>query len=148
MEGASAGLSSELGKLALNSNIFSNNKRGLYVVSSNFDSSSSFNSNTFTSNTNEAVYSSDCLGSYTNNSGSGNGVDAIYISGTITQNGATATLLANSLPYLLNGSVTVAASSTLVPSIPAWRSKAGLTTPLLILMFTAIWLFPEQIFPT
>ena len=113
VEGASAGLSSELGKLALNSNIFSNNKRGLYVVSSNFDSSSSFNSNTFTSNTGEAVYSSGRLGSYTNNYGSGNGVDAIYISGTITQNGATTTLAVNSLPYLLNGSVTVAAGSTL-----------------------------------
>ena len=146
MEGASAGLSSELGKLALNSNIFSNNKRGLYVVSSNFDSSS-VSTPTFSLQHRRSRLFFLRLGSYTNNSGSGNGVDAIYISGTITQNGATATLLANSLPYLLNGSVTVAASSTLA-SIPAWRSKAGLTTPLLILMFTAIWLFPNKFFPT
>ena len=112
-EGASSGLSSELGTLTVNSNTFSDNKRGFYVLSSNFDSSSSFNSNTFTSNTGEAVYSSGRLGSYSNNSGSSNGVNAISVSGTITQNGATTTLAANSLPYLLNGSVTVAAGSAL-----------------------------------
>ena len=79
--------------------------------------SNSFNSNTFTSNANEAVsYNGNGkLGSFSNNSGSGNGVNAISLNGTITQNGATTTLAANSLslPYLLNGGVTVAASSTL-----------------------------------
>ena len=115
-EGSSTGLYAEGGNLTINSNSFSNNKRGLYFLSLNSDSifnSNSFNSNTFTSNTSEAVSYNGKLGSFSNNSGSGNGVNAISLSGTITQNGATTTLAANSpsLPYLLNGGVTVAAGS-------------------------------------
>ena len=109
-EGASTGLYSSVGTLTLNSNTFSNNKRGLYISGAD---SASVSSNTFTSNTDEAVYSAGRLGSYSGNSGSGNGINAISLNGTITQNGATTTLSANSLPYLLQGIVTVAASSTL-----------------------------------
>ena len=75
--------------------------------------SANISSNTFTSNTNEAISSYGYIGSFSSNSGSGNGVNAVSLSGTITKNGATTTLAANSLPYLLNGGVTVAASSTL-----------------------------------
>jgi len=124
-EGASTGLYSSVGTLTLNSNTFSNNKRGLYISGAD---SASVSSNTFTSNTDEAVYSAGRLGSYSGNSGSGNGVNAISINGTITQNGATTTLSANSLPYLLQGAVTVVASSTLAINpnivIKGWNNSS------------------------
>ena len=124
-EGASTGLYSSVGTLTLNSNTFSNNKRGLDVSVAD---SASVSSNTFTSNTNEAVYSAGRLGSYSGNSGSGNGVNAISINGTITQNGATTTLAVNSLPYLLQGAVTVVASSTLAvnsgATIKGWNNSS------------------------
>jgi len=124
-EGDSTGLYSSVGTLTLNSNIFSNNKRGLYISGAD---SASISSNTFTSNTGEAIYSYGRLGSYSGNSGTGNGVNAISINGTITQNGATTTLSANSLPYLLQGIVTVAASSTLAINpgitIKGWNNSA------------------------
>ena len=88
---------------------FVSNHKGAYF----FNSLATVDSNTFTANANEAVYSYGQLGSYTNNSGSGNGVDAMSLNGTITQNGATTTLAANTLPYLLSGNVIVAANSAL-----------------------------------
>ncbi|OGF92079.1 hypothetical protein A3H05_02715 [Candidatus Giovannonibacteria bacterium RIFCSPLOWO2_12_FULL_43_26] len=124
-EGASTGLYSSVGTLTLNSNTFSNNKRGLDVSVAD---SASVSSNTFTSNAGEAVYSYGRLGSYSGNSGSGNGVNAISINGTITQNGATTTLAVNSLPYLLQGAVTVVASSTLAvnsgATIKGWNNSS------------------------
>ena len=124
-EGDSTGLYSSVGILTLNSSAFSNNKRGLYVSGAD---PASVSSNTFTSNAGEAVYSAGRVGSYSGNSGTGNGVNAISLNGTITQNGATTTLAVNSLPYLLQGIVTVAASSTLAvnsgATIKGWNNSA------------------------
>ena len=103
---------------------FASNHRGAYF----FNSSAAVDSNTFTDNTGEAIYSAGRLGSYSGNSGTGNGVNAISTNGTITQNGATTTLSANSLPYLLQGTVTVAASSTLAVNpnivIKGWNNSS------------------------
>ena len=103
---------------------FASNHKGAYF----FNSLAAVDSNTFTGNAGEAVYSYGRLGSYSGNSGSGNGIGAISLNGTITQNGATTTLSANSLPYLLQGIVTVAASSTLAvnsgATIKGWNNSA------------------------
>ncbi len=93
----------------ISSNTFSNNRRGLYLE----DTEAEVESNIFASSTDEAVYSSGILGSFTNNSGSGNGTDGIVVYGTITSNDVTTILRANSLPYVLDGVVSVADSSTL-----------------------------------
>ena len=52
------------------------------------------------------------VGHFESNSGSGNGLNAIVIGGTLATVGTT-TLYANDLPYLLRGSAYVSASSTL-----------------------------------
>ena len=78
-------------------------------------SSANVNSNTFTSNAGEAVYSYGQLGSYANNSGSGNSVNGIVIYGNLTTANSTTTLGVNSLPYVIKTyDATVVASSTLV----------------------------------
>ncbi|MEK7523373.1 MAG: hypothetical protein AAB569_07320, partial [Patescibacteria group bacterium] len=97
------------GNPSLSKNSFVSNHKGAYF----FNSLAAVDSNTFNSNANEAIYSHGQLGYYSNNSGTGNGINAISLSGTIAQNGATTTLVANTLPYLLNGNVITAASSTL-----------------------------------
>ncbi len=101
-----------LGTLTINSNAFSSNKRGLYVFEPN---SANVSSNTFTSNTGEAVYSYGRLGFYSGNSGSNNSVNGIVISGNLTSANSTTTLGVNSLPYVIKTyEAAVVANSALV----------------------------------
>ena len=99
------------GSPTIASSTFSGNYRGLTLESS----PATLTGNTFTSNEREAVYTSGVLGSFSGNSGSGNLRNAIQFgqNTTITSSGATTTLLANSLPYLVRNKATVAANSTL-----------------------------------
>ena len=111
-EGDSTGLYSSAGTLTLNSNTFSDNKRGLYISGAD---SASVSSNTFTSNTGEAIYSSGALGNFSGNSGSNNSVNGIVISGNLTTANSTTMFGINSLPYVIKTyEATVVANSALV----------------------------------
>ena len=114
-EGDSTGLYSSVGTLTLNSNTFSNNKRGLYILGAD---SASISSNIFTSNTGEAVYSSGALGNFSGNSGSNNSVNGIVVSGNLTTANSTTTLGLNSLPYVIKtyDASVVANSALVIPS--------------------------------
>jgi hypothetical protein len=61
-----------------------------------------------------AFFSIDVPGVFMNNSGLSNGTDGIILYGTITAQNSTTTLSVNSLPYVLSGTVSTVASSTLV----------------------------------
>jgi hypothetical protein len=93
------------------SNNFSNNYRGIFLS----DSGANISSNQFASNTDVAIYSSGSLAGISGNSGSGNGIDGIVISGNLTRQNETATLKPNSLAYVLDNSTpsAVIANSTL-----------------------------------
>lgn len=97
------------GSPSVKNNQFIGNARGLY-----FESSISVaDSNFFESNSAEALYSSGMLGSFTNNSGSSNGRNAISIRGDLTKPDSSANLKVNPLPYSLEAGASVVASSTL-----------------------------------
>jgi len=90
---------------------FASNHRGAYF----FNSPTAVDSNIFTDNTGEAIYSAGRLGSYSGNSGSNNSINGIVISGNITTANSTTTLGVNSLPYIIKTyDATVAANSALV----------------------------------
>ncbi len=99
------------GSPSISSSIFSGNYRGVTIVSA----TPTLTGNTFASSTVEAIVNTGVVGSFSGNGGSGNGTNAILIGqgGTITTAGATTTLLANNLPYLVKGTATVASGSTL-----------------------------------
>ncbi len=100
------------GSPTVQNNKFYKNQRGIYLGAS----SALIDSNIFEENAREAIYSFGPLSTFTNNSGSGNIINAITINGNLTQLNSTSTLKANSLPYYLWGyeTPTVVASSTLV----------------------------------
>ena len=107
---SASGLYISGGSPTVASSTFSGNYRGLYIT----NATPTVTGNTFVSNTQEAALNSGLLGSFSGNSGSGNGKNAILISAaTLTSAGATTTLAVNDLPYLVQGTVTVAANSTL-----------------------------------
>ena len=108
---SSSGVSISGGSPTITGSNFTGNYRGITVSASN----STINSNTFINNLQEAVYTSGVIGSFSGNSGSGNSYNAIMIAGSsdITSAGATTTLSANDLSYVVKGTVTVVADSTL-----------------------------------
>ncbi|MEK7170146.1 MAG: right-handed parallel beta-helix repeat-containing protein, partial [Patescibacteria group bacterium] len=107
---SAAGLYINSGSPTISNSIFSGNYRGMTVLGA----TPTLTSNTFTSNSQEAVLNTGVVGSFSGNSGSGNGYNAILISaGTFTSAGATTTLAQNSLPYLIKGTATLASNSTL-----------------------------------
>jgi len=97
------------GSAFVENSTFKDNKYGLYVSGT---SDVTVQSNTFTNNSSEAISSVGALGSFESNNGSGNGLNAIILEGTLTTVGTT-TVYANTLPYLLRGQTYVSASSTL-----------------------------------
>ncbi|MEK7477979.1 MAG: hypothetical protein AAB645_01255, partial [Patescibacteria group bacterium] len=95
----------------LSGNSFVSNHKGVYF----FNSPAAVDSNIFTDNANEAVYSYGQLGFYSNNSGTGNSVNGIVMYGNLTTADSTTTLGTNSLPYVIKTyDANVVASSTLV----------------------------------
>jgi parallel beta-helix repeat protein len=117
-----AGLNSAIYVLAggptVSNNTINQNKRGIYLSGS----SAAVNSNSFNSNTQEAIYSSGLLGTFANNSGSSNGTNGIIFSSV----NANATLKSNSLPYVLTTNITVATGVTLsVDSGVAIKGSGG-----------------------
>ncbi|MDO8594229.1 MAG: lamin tail domain-containing protein [bacterium] len=115
------------GSPSISSSTFSGNYRGLTVESA---PTATITGNTFTSNTQEAYIHYGLIGTISGNSGSGNGKNAILLpAGTITTSGATTTLLANDLPYLIQGTATLAANSTLAFAqgvvVKGWDSGGG-----------------------
>ena len=121
-QGSSAGLYIEGGSPKIQYNVFENNKRGASLVNTQAE----INSNTFILNSAEAVYAvanTGGLASFQNNTGSStNGIDGIVFNTLYLQGTATSTLYSNSLPYVLNGSATISANSTLA-------IQPGTTTP-------------------
>ncbi|MBI5045684.1 MAG: lamin tail domain-containing protein [Candidatus Niyogibacteria bacterium] len=114
--GINAGVYVSGGVPQIVANSFSQNKRGLYLSSSQ----GMISDNIFNSNTSDAVYSYGLISSFSNNQGSNNAINGLVISGTITPTNSfsTTTLIANSLPYVIFSSSydypKVSASSTLV----------------------------------
>ena len=99
------------GSPTISNSAISGNYRGITIE----NATSTLSSNTFTSNSQEAIVNTGRVGSFSGNSGSGNGTNAILIGqgGTITTAGATTTLLANGLSYLVKGVANVIGNSTL-----------------------------------
>ncbi len=99
------------GSPSIATSTFSGNYRGITIE----NATPTLTGNTFTANSGEAMVNTGVVGSFSGNSGSGNGTNAILIGqgGTITSAGATTTLLANDLPYLVKSTATVASGSTL-----------------------------------
>jgi len=107
----SCGISEFYGVSNINANQFINNKTGICAG----DSAAVISSNTFTENT-TAIKSLGWLGgSIRSNIGSGNGINGVVLQGVVTRQNATTTLMANTLPYVLNvNMVTAVSGSTLV----------------------------------
>jgi hypothetical protein len=106
----SIGLFISGGAPVVTENIFKDNYHGLSLQSSK----ASVSSNIFTDNAGKAIESSGAIGALSGNEGSGNGVNAITLSGSLTEGEiGTTTLAYNSLPYLLRGESSVVSSTTL-----------------------------------
>lgn len=98
------------GATSVTNSIFENNNKGLSLSNAPLFYATG---NTFTDNNDEAIISTNSIGTFQSNSGSGNGINAIVISGYLTESNSTTTLLSNQLSYLVQGDVSVLASSTL-----------------------------------
>ena len=100
------------GAPSVSGSVFNGNYRGITLE----NSTAALTGNTITGSTKEALYATGALGTFSGNSGFSNFQNALVIGngGTITASGATTTLSANSLPYLIKGKATVAENSTLV----------------------------------
>jgi parallel beta-helix repeat protein len=109
LNGMGAGLYIQRGRPRVSNNTFQNNRYGIYISGS----AAQIMDNNFVSN-GAAVSSNGLVGSFSGNSGSNNGFNAIEITGSFTQKNSTTTLFSNGLPYVFSYSPTVAASSTLV----------------------------------
>ncbi|MDO8560606.1 MAG: lamin tail domain-containing protein [bacterium] len=96
----SIGLYAVGGSPVISQNTFQQNRTGLQLVGS----LATVGGNTFTDNSSYAVYSSGLAGMFTQNSGSGNGKNGILLFGQIVAVGATTTLEANSIPYIISSS--------------------------------------------
>jgi hypothetical protein len=108
-----AGLYVFTGASTVSDNMFDNNNTGLEYYSEDKTISAVLN-NIFTNNSYRAIYASgDNAGYYSGNSGSGNGTNAIVLSSNASVLNGTTTLQKNDLPYFINTSVNVNASSTL-----------------------------------
>jgi len=109
----SAGLYVSEGSPTISNSTFKDNKYGMYAY---YSPNLSASSNTFTNNSIEAVRISGAIGSFSGNTGSGNGTNAITIGNgsniTDTTNGTT-TLNANALSYLVQNDARIIASTTL-----------------------------------
>lgn len=126
--GINAGVYVTGGKPVLQNNIFSGNRRGLYLSGS----LGVIEDNVFENNRDGAIYSSGSLSSFTNNSGTGNGINAISLWGDLVASGSSFSLLANPLPYFLSGfpMPTVPISSTL--TIEKGVVVKSIETPLVV----------------
>ncbi len=105
----STGLVAEGGAPVISGNTFSDNRYGAVLTGAG----GSFTDNTFSDNTAVSLSATQILGAISGNGGSGNAVQAILLSGTLTGASGTTTLGANSLPYLLKGQASIAAGGTL-----------------------------------
>jgi len=104
-------LYSQNGSPTVQSNTFRNNRQGLYLSYS----PSAVDNNIFESNSVAGLSSAGYLSDFTNNSGSNNGVNAIVLSGNLTQKNDNRVLSPNFLPYSIRPYETplVVGSSTL-----------------------------------
>lgn len=93
------------------SNNFAGNTSGLYLSSS----PASISANIFSNNTASAISSFGTIGDINNNSGVGNGINAIVLGGDLTQANSSSVLKQNNLPFYMWGPnpATIVASSTL-----------------------------------
>ncbi|MDO8620038.1 MAG: hypothetical protein Q7R64_01665 [bacterium] len=99
------------GSPTIANSVISGNYRGVTIE----NATPTLTGNTFTGNSTEAMISTGVVGSFSGNSGSGNGKNAIvFESGSLLASGvATTTFSANGLPYLVKGTATVASGATL-----------------------------------
>ncbi len=122
--GDPAGYSSALlvsgGKPVISSNRFEKNQRGLHIYGQN----ATVDSNYFESNLEGAIYSSGHLANFTNNSGSGNGINGIYLYGDVADSGLTAFFKPNGLAFVFDHYITVPQNSTLIIE-PGVTIKSG-----------------------
>ena len=108
---SAAGVAVSGGTPSISQNAFSGNYIGISLSSS----PATLASNSFINQAAEAVSVTGVLGSFTGNSGSGNIQNAIVFGNgsTVTASGATTTLVANDLPYVVKRKATVASNSVL-----------------------------------
>ncbi|MEK7596134.1 MAG: right-handed parallel beta-helix repeat-containing protein, partial [Patescibacteria group bacterium] len=93
------GLLVSAGNFTIKNNTFLQNQTGLYLS----EAPDIVDANTFASNTQRAIYSYGLLGEFTNNSASQNGLNGIVLDGNLASAGATSTLKADNLPYVISG---------------------------------------------
>ena len=90
------GLYTSGGSPQISQNTFSQNYTGLYITGAG-----NITDNVFENNIDYPVYSLGGKASFSGNSGSGNGTNGIALTNNIATAGATTTLSANSLPYII-----------------------------------------------
>ena len=93
----------------IESNNFIENRWALMIR----DSQPSVLSNNFVDNFRDAINVNGALGIFRDNIGSGNGVNAIKLTGNLTKKGMDITMYPNSLPYVIDSGSAILASSTL-----------------------------------
>ena len=108
-EGYSSGIQLEGGNPTIINNTFQNNKRGLYLI----NDFGNVENNVFNNNSQEPILATGVVSNFSQNSGSGNGVNGIVLNSVQTQTNSAVVLSANSLPYVLDGFSQINASSTL-----------------------------------
>ncbi len=86
------------GNYSIKNNEFSQNQTGLYLS----DAAAIVDTNTFSNNTQKAVYSYGLLGKFTNNNASQNGKNGIVLGGNLAATGSTSTLKADNIAYVFS----------------------------------------------
>ena len=102
--------SSSTSSPTIQNNTFQENRTGIALQGG----TPNISQNTFTSNLSYPIKAQSSFGTFSENSGSGNGIDAILLQSAITKTNGTTTLRANFLPYMFSGELRIMASSTLV----------------------------------
>jgi len=103
------GIYIEGGAPSITNSTMSDNRYGAVLT----NAGGSFSNNTLSNNAVVALYATQIRGAISGNGGNGNGTNGIMLQGYLTVAGATTTLAANSLPYLLSGQVNMAGDSGL-----------------------------------
>ncbi|MEK7599380.1 MAG: right-handed parallel beta-helix repeat-containing protein, partial [Patescibacteria group bacterium] len=86
------------GNYSIKNNEFSQNQTGLYLS----DAAATVDTNTFSNNTQKAVYSYGLLGKFTNNNVSQNGKNGIVLGGNLAAAGSTSTFKADNIAYVFS----------------------------------------------
>ncbi len=110
IEGTHAALLASGGSPLISGNAFTSNKRGIYLSGS---AQANIKANTFTNHTDYAITQSSGAAAFVSNSGSSNTGNAILLSSNLGITGATTTLVANTLPFVLSGAVTIPQNSAI-----------------------------------